>query len=113
VRSDRPANRAFYRKDYPEKLRRVKYHGQERKKTFVFLTNNMGITAPQAAILAEEFKSARSTFEILHVIGISILDKTPVNELLKNIDYKVVIELTCNQLSLSSFNWTAIMLNTF
>lgn len=138
-------------KDYPEKLRRVKYYDQESKRTFVFLTNNMEITAPQVALLyknrwqielffkwikqhlkiksfwgtsenavriqvysaiiayclvaivAEELKSARSTYEILQVVGVSLLDKTPVNELLKKIGYKDVKELSCNQLSLSLF----------
>jgi len=36
----------FYsRKDYPEKLRRVKYHDGETGKTFVFLTNNFTLPA--------------------------------------------------------------------
>ena len=138
-------------KDYPEKLRRVKYYDQESDRTFVFLTNNMEITASQVALLyknrwqielffkwikqhlkiksfwgtsenavriqvysaiiayslvaivAEELKTDHSTYEILQVIGISLLDKTPVNELLRKIDYKDVKELNCNQLSLSLF----------
>lgn len=55
------------------------------------------------AIVATELKTDRSTYEILQVMGISLLDKTPVNELLKKIDYKDVKELNCNQLSLSLF----------
>ena len=138
-------------KEYPEKLRRVKYYDQESDRTFVFLTNNMDVTAAQVALLyrnrwqielffkwikqhlkiksfwgtsenavriqlysaiiayclvalvAEELKTGRSTYEMLQVIGISLLDKTPVNELLKRIDYKDVKELNCNQLSLSLF----------
>jgi hypothetical protein len=138
-------------KEYPEKLRRVKYYDQESNRTFVFLTNNMEVTAPQVALLyknrwqielffkwikqhlkiksfwgtsenavriqlycaiiayclvaivAEDLKTGRSTYEILQVIGISLLDKTPVNELLKRIDYKDVKELNYNQLSLSLF----------
>lgn len=138
-------------KDYPQKLRRVKYYDKENDRTFVFLTNNMEITASQIALLyknrwqielffkwikqhlkiksfwgtsenavriqvysaiiayclvaivAEALKSDRSTYEILQVIGISLLDKTPVSELLKNIDYKDVKELNYNQLSLSLF----------
>jgi len=133
-------------KEYPEKLRRVKYYDQESNRTFVFLTNNMEVTAPQVALLyknrwqielffkwikqhlkiksfwgtsenavriqlycaiiayclvaivAEDLKTGRSTYEILQVIGISLLDKTPVNELLKRIDYKDVKELNYNQL---------------
>jgi len=138
-------------KDYPEILRRVKYYDKESDRTFVFLTNNMEITASQVAllyknrwqielffkwikqhlkiksfwgtsenavriqvysaiiayclvsILASDLKTNRSTYEILQVIGISLLDKTPVNELLKIIDYKDVKELSYNQLSLSLF----------
>jgi len=138
-------------KDYPEKLRRVKYYDKESERTFVFLTNNMEITPAQVALLyknrwqielffkwikqhlkiksfwgtsenavriqlysaiiayclvaivAEDLKTGRSTYEMLQVISISLLDKTPVNELLKKIDYKDVKELNCNQLSLSLF----------
>lgn len=138
-------------KDYPEKLRRVKYYDKENDRTFVFLTNNMEVTAAQVALLyknrwqielffkwikqhlkiksfwgtsenavriqlycaiiayclvaivAEDLKTGRSTYEMLQVIGISLLDKTPVNELLKRIDYKDVKELNYNQLSLSLF----------
>ncbi|MGZ3823243.1 MAG: IS4 family transposase [Mucilaginibacter sp.] len=138
-------------KSYPEKLRRVRYYDRESNRTFVFLTNNMEVTAAQVALLyknrwqielffkwikqhlkiksfwgtsenavriqlycaiiayclvaivAEDLKTGRSTYEILQVIGISLLDKTPVNELLKRIDYKDVKELNYNQLSLSLF----------
>jgi hypothetical protein len=42
VRSDQVGNlEGFYSlKDYPEKLRRIKYHDEETGKTLVFLTNN-------------------------------------------------------------------------
>jgi transposase len=138
-------------KDYPEKLRRVKYYDKESARTFVFLTNNMEVTAVQVALLyknrwqielffkwikqhlkiksfwgtsenavriqlycaiiayclvaivAEDLKTGRSTYEMLQVISISLLDKTPVNELLKRINYKDVKELNYNQLSLSLF----------
>ena len=33
------------KKDYPEKLRRIKYYDVETKKTFVFLTNNFTVEA--------------------------------------------------------------------
>ena len=55
------------------------------------------------AIVAKYLKTGRSTYEMLQVIGISLLDKTPRNELHKKIDYKDVKELNCNQLSLSLF----------
>jgi len=35
----------YSRKDYPEKLRRVKYHDTETEKTFTFLTNNFSLPA--------------------------------------------------------------------
>lgn len=38
-------------KAYPEKLRRVKFHDQEQRKTYVFLTNNFEITAMEVALL--------------------------------------------------------------
>ena len=138
-------------KGYPEKLRRVKYRDQESGKTFVFLTNNMEITAVQVALLyqnrwqielffkwikqhlkiksfwgtsenavriqvysaiiayclvaiiAADLKTGRSSYEILQVLGVSLLDKTPVNELLMKLDYQDVKEPNCKQLSLSLF----------
>jgi len=61
------------------------------------------ITYCLVSIVGKELKISRSTYEILQVIGISLLDKTPVNELLANVDYKDVKELNPNQLSLSLF----------
>ncbi|NQU34339.1 MAG: IS4 family transposase [Bacteroidetes bacterium] len=44
--------RGFYvSKDYPEKLRRIKYHDIERDKTLVFLTNNFELTAIEITML--------------------------------------------------------------
>jgi hypothetical protein len=144
--------KGFYvSKEYPYKLRRVKFYDKETKRTFVFLTNNFEITSCQVALLyknrwqielffkwikqhlkiksfwgtsqnavriqiysaiityclvaivGNELKIERSTYEILQVLGISLLDKTPINELLANTDYKDVKELNCKQLSLSLF----------
>ena len=55
------------------------------------------------AIVGTELKINRSTYEILQVLGISLLDKTPVVELLTVIDYKDVKEQFSNQLSLNLF----------
>ncbi len=55
------------------------------------------------AIVGKELKIDRSTYEILQILGISLLDKTPVKELLANNDYKNVKELDSKQLSLSLF----------
>jgi transposase len=136
----------YVSKQYPDKLRRVKFYDTENKRTFVFLTNNFDLSAEQIALLYKnrwqvelffkwikqhlkikcfwgtsenavriqiysaiiayclvaivgyDLKIERSTYEILQVLGISLLDKTPVNELFTNIDYKDVIELNYNQL---------------
>ena len=138
-------------KDYPAKLRRVKYYDKESNRTFIFLTNNMNISADNVALLyknrwqvelffkwikqhlkiksfwgtsenavriqiycaisayclvsivADKLKLKRSTYEILQVLGISLLDKTPINELFINIDFNNVKELDYNQLTLSLF----------
>jgi hypothetical protein len=55
------------------------------------------------AIVRKEQKICRSTCKILQILGISLLDKPPVKELLINNDYKNVKELNCKQLSLSLF----------
>lgn len=53
------------------------------------------------AIIGYDLKIDRSTYEILQVPGISLLDKAPVKELFANIDYKDVKELNYNQLLIS------------
>ena len=141
----------YVSKDYPEKLRKVKYFDSEMNRTFVFLTNNMTLTAQEiallyknrwqvelffkwikqhlkvktfwgnsenavriqiytaiitycmVAIIGHDLKIGRSTYEILQILGISLLDKTPVKELFTNIDYNDIKELSYNQLSLSLF----------
>jgi hypothetical protein len=55
------------------------------------------------AIVGKNLKINRKTYEILEVLGISLLDKSPVNELLMNLNYNDVKEPICNQLSLSLF----------
>jgi len=139
----------YVSKQYPDKLRRVKFYDEETKRTFVFLTNNFELSAAHIALLYKnrwqvelffkwikqhlkikcfwgtsenavriqiytaiiayclvaivgyDLKIDRSTYEILQVLGISLLDKTPVNELFTNIDYKDVNELDYNQLLFS------------
>jgi transposase len=139
----------YVSKDYPDKLRKVKYYDSEMNRTFVFLTNNMSLTPQEIALLyknrwqvelffkwikqhlkiksfwgnsenavrtqiytaiityclvaivGHDLKIARSTYEILQVLGISLLDKTPVKELFTNIDYNDVKEHNHNQLSLN------------
>jgi FOG: Transposase and inactivated derivatives len=136
-------------KDYPEKLRRIKYHDEETEKTLVFLTNNFDLKAEEiallykyrwkvelffkwikqhmkiksfwgvtpnavkiqiysaiivyclVAIISNKLKVDRSTYEILQILSISLLDKTPLKELLTNQDYKDVKELNCMQLKIN------------
>jgi len=61
------------------------------------------ITYCLVAIVGSELNIDQSTYETLQVLGISLLDKTPVYELFTNVDYKDVKELNHNQLSLSLF----------
>ena len=139
----------YVSKQYPDKLRRVKFYDEETKRIFVFLTNNFELSAVHIALLYKnrwqvelffkwikqhlkikcfwgtsenavriqiytaiisyclvsivgyDLKIDRSTYEILQVLGISLLDKTPVNELFTKIDYKDVNELDYNQLLFS------------
>jgi len=136
-------------KQYAKKIRRVKYHDFETNRTFVFLTNNMDLTALQIALLYKnrwqvklffkwikqhlkvksfwgtsenavriqiysaiityclvaivraELKIDRSTYEILQVIGISLLDKTHINKLFINTDYKNNEDKNHKQLNIS------------
>jgi hypothetical protein len=141
----------YVSKQYPDKLRRVKFYDEETKRTFVYLTNNMELSAVLIALLyknrwqvelffkwikqhlkiksfwgttenavriqiysaiityclvaivGHDLKINRSIYEILQVLGISLLDKTPVKELFTKIDYKDVKELYNNQLSINLF----------
>jgi Domain of unknown function (DUF4372)/Transposase DDE domain len=139
----------FYTKrDYPEKLRRVKYYDEESDICFVFLTNNFELSAFQIASLYKyrwkielffkwikqhlkiktfwgtsenavrtqiyiaiitfvlitivkcKIKSDLTNYEILQILSMSILDKTPVNELFLKPNLQYVKELNCNQLKL-------------
>ena len=141
----------YVSKDYPDKLRRVKFHDQETGRTFVFLTNNNELSALDIALLyknrwqvelffkwikqhlkiksfwgtsenavriqiytaiisyclvaivGHDLKIERSTYEILQVLGISLLDKTPVKELFTNTDYNNFKEHDYKQLKISLF----------
>jgi hypothetical protein len=53
--------------------------------------------------LGKELKIDRTTYEILQILGISLLDKTSVKVLVTNNDYKNVKEPNYKQLSLSLF----------
>jgi hypothetical protein len=55
------------------------------------------------AIIGNKLKVDRSTYEILQILSISLLDKTPLKELLTNQDYKDVKELNYIQLKIKDF----------
>ncbi|WP_371823828.1 IS4 family transposase, partial [Lentimicrobium sp. L6] len=41
----------YISKNYPEKIRRIKYYDSDTTRTFIYLTNNMDTTAKQVALL--------------------------------------------------------------
>lgn len=141
----------YPKKEYPDKLRRIKYYDQEKDQEFIFLTNNNSLTALEVAMLykkrwevelffkwmkqhlriksfwgttlnavkiqmycaiiayclvakvGNKLKVDRSIYEILQILSISLLDKTPIKEILTKCDYKDVKELNNNQLIISGF----------
>ena len=151
VRSDQIVKLSgFYSKQYyPDKIRRIKFYDEERKRSFVFLTNNFALkakniaalykyrwkvelffkwikqhlkiksfwgTSPNAvktqvyiaiitytlvAIIKSKLNLNRSTYEILQILGVSLLDKTHINQLLAEPVYQNVKEHIYNQLKLN------------
>jgi hypothetical protein len=61
------------------------------------------ITYCLVAVVGHDLKINKSTYEVLQILGISLLDKTPINELLRKIDYNNFKEQNFKQLSLSLF----------
>lgn len=138
-------------KDYPEKLRRIRYYDKDNKKVLVFLTNNTNLEATEiamlykkrwevelffkwmkqhlkiksfwgitvnavkiqiycaiiayclVAIIGNKLKVDRSIYEILQILSISLLDKTPIREILTKCDYNNVKEPKVKQLKISGF----------
>jgi len=136
-------------KDYPEKLRMIRFYDEETDNDLEFLSNSFEITAEEiaqlykyrwkvelffkwikqhlkvksfwgtslnavkiqvysaiiayclVALVRNKLKVDRSTYEILQILSISLLDKTPLNELLTNQNYKDVKELYGKQLKIS------------
>ena len=58
------------------------------------------ITYTIVAIIKQQLKSAYSTYEILQILGTSLLDKAPINQLLQKRNNKDVKELLYNQLKI-------------
>jgi transposase len=139
----------FYaRKDYPEKLRRIKFTDKETGKKFVFLSNNFELSASQiaqlykhrwkielffkwikqhlkiksfwgysqnavkvqvycaiitfvtVALLKQKSKTALTQYEILQILSLTLLNKTPVNQLFQDALLQYVKEPVHNQLNL-------------
>ncbi len=58
------------------------------------------ITYTLVAIIKQQLQSAYSTYEILQILGTSLLDKTPINQLLQKKNNQDVKELLYNQLKI-------------
>jgi hypothetical protein len=133
---------------YPDRFRRIKYYNSELAMEFVFLTNNLEITALDVAalykyrwaietffkwikqhlkvqtfwghsmnavktqvyiamityllvaIVKHQLKLKQTQYEILQILSISLLCKTPLPELFSNAYPQSVKELNANQLKL-------------
>ena len=59
------------------------------------------ITYTLVATIKSKLKLNRSTYEILQILGVSLLDKTELNQLLSDIVYQNFKEQNCNQLKLN------------
>lgn len=141
--------KGFYSfKEYPEKIRRIKFYDEEQNRTFVFLTNNLDlspeeiaslykhrwrvelffkwikqhlkiksfwgttenavkiqvyiavITYTLVAIVRQKLKTTYTNYEVLQILGSSLLDKTPINQLLRKQSDQDVKELLHNQLKI-------------
>jgi hypothetical protein len=55
------------------------------------------------AIIGNKLKVDQSIYEILQILSISLLDKTPVREVLTKCDYKEIKEPKDKQLIISGF----------
>jgi len=138
----------YVAKQYPQKLRRVKYLDKETNKKFIFLTNNFDITALQVALLyryrwkielffkwikqhlkvksfwghsenavkvqvyvaiitfvlvaliKQKLKTPLTQYQILQILSLTLLNKTPLNQLFQDALIQYVKEPEYNQLKL-------------
>ena len=129
-------SRLYQEKDYPEKLRLVKYWDKEKQREFIFLTNNFDLTALEIAelyrqrwqielffkwmkshlkikrfygtsfnavktqiyvaiitfclvvIIKYDMKLYLTTYEILHILSISLTSKTHLRDLLDKTNFQ-------------------------
>ena len=61
------------------------------------------ITYCLVSIISKDLKIDRTNYEILQILSVSLLDKTPVNELLMKSDYNNIKEQITNQLVFNLF----------
>ena len=61
------------------------------------------ITYTLIALIKQKLKSEYSFYGILQILGVSLLDKTPINELLMKPDEQEIKEHLCNQLKIFYF----------
>jgi hypothetical protein len=138
----------YVSKQYPKKLRRVKYFDQETNKKFIFLANNFEMTALQAALLykhrwkielffkwikqhlkvksfrghsenavrvqvyvavitfvlvaliKQKLKTPLTQYQILQILSLTLLNKTPLNQLFQDALIQYVKEPEYNQLKM-------------
>lgn len=55
------------------------------------------------AIIGNKLKSERRIYEILQILSISLIDKTPIKQILTNLDCKDVKEQEYKQLKINGF----------
>jgi hypothetical protein len=135
-------------KEYPEKMRRIKFYDAETGKKFIFLTNNFELTALQiallykyrwkielffkwikqhlkiksfwghsenavkvqvycaiitfvtVALLKQKLKTSLTQYQILQILSITLLNKTPLNQLFQDALLQYVKEQDYNQLKM-------------
>jgi hypothetical protein len=135
-------------REYPEKLRRIKYFDKESNKRFIFLTNNFALSALQVALLyhyrwkielffkwikqhlkvksfwghsenavkvqiyvaiitfvtvalvRQKLKIPLTQYQILQILSLTLLNKTPLNQLFQDALIQYVKEPNYNQLKM-------------
>jgi len=87
VQNDQIGKLVVYKskKEYPEKLRRIKFYDCEHDKDLVFLTNNMNLKASEIAFLYKKLWEVELFFKALKASGFNIEDThlTDIERLIK------------------------------
>jgi len=151
IRSDHTIEMVNYysSKQYPGRLRKVRFYDEEKKRIFTFITNNFDLKAEDIALLYKyrwrvelffkwikqhlkvksfwgtsanavktqiyiaiityvlvvlikaKLKLQQSAYEVLQIMSVSLLDKTPLRMLFENPNYQDVKELNHMQLKIN------------